>query len=401
MKIKSRFIWFAAISFASLFIVTAVMLVLFWQSLDALQRQVLSVLVKANFSYIFSVGVLLLAALGFILDWFFRFYIIPVSRLTEEVALMLSVNPDFRTHVHGSKDVTRLGHLINEGADRYASLKNTVNEKVQHTQAEAQIEKRILATIMAELPAGVIICNEQGQILLYNRRAKHYLGTRPEMVLSEAVSETVSEAVSEAPNQEPSRAFLGLGRSIFGVIDKRLVVHALDEIAVKLEHKRADVAAYFVIVGQHEELLRAEAVPILDQEQLVTGLIIRLTDITTEVSAEDRRFRQRQKLIHQLRGRLAAIRCSAELLDTYTEMAPVRQSDLITLIAKESAKLSDLVQWTIDEDGQNWETRWPLVPMMAMDLMMAIRRKAADLLKLDIHPGRSVLYWPCSLSCTT
>jgi DNA polymerase III subunit epsilon len=375
MKIKSRFIWFAAISLASILIVMAIMLLLFWQSLDSLQRQVFTALFKANFSYIFSVGVLLLAAMGFVLDWFFRFYIIPVSRLTEEVELMLSVNPDFRTRIHGSKEVTRLGKLINEGADRYASLKNTVNEKVQHAQAEAQIEKRILATIMDELPAGVIICNDQGQILLYNRRAKHYLGSRPGL------------ADEKEPGHEPSQAFLGLGRSIFGVIDKRLVVHALDEIAVKLERKAADTAAYFVIVGQHKELLRAEAVPILDKEQLVTGLIIRLTDITADVSTEDRRFRQRQKLIHQLRGRLAAIRCSAELLDTYTEMAPVRQSDLITVIAKESAKLSDLVQWTIDEDGHNWETRWPLVPMMATDLMLAIRRKSAEQLKLEIQTG--------------
>jgi DNA polymerase III subunit epsilon len=373
MKTKNRFIWFASIAFTSLLIITAVMLALFWQSLDSLQRQVLSVLVQRNFSYIFSIGMLLLAAIGFILDWFFRFYIIPVSRLAEEVELMFSVNPDFRTRINGSKDVTRLGQLINAGADRYASLKNTVNEEAQHAHAEAQVEKRILATIMDELPAGVIICNDQGQILLYNRRAKHYLGSKPGL------------AVDKASGQ----AFLGLGRSIFGVIDKGLVVHALDEIAVKLERKAADLAAHFVIVGQHKELLRAETGPILDKEQLVTGLIIRLTDITADVSTEDRRFRQRQKLIHQLRGRLAAIRCSAELLDTYTQMAPVRQSDLITVIAKESAKLSDLVQWTIDEDGHSWETRWPLVPMMASDLMMAIRRKAADQLKLDIQMGTS------------
>jgi DNA polymerase-3 subunit epsilon len=373
MKTKNRFIWFAAISFASILIVTAVMLILFWQSLDPLQRRVLSTLVKAHFSYVFSAGVLLLAGVGFILDWFFRFYIIPVSRLTEELGLMLSVNPDFRTRINGSKDVVRLGKLVNDGADRYASLKNTVNERVQHAQAEAQSEKRILATIMAELPAGVIICNDQGQILLYNRRAKHYLGKKPGLT------------ADKGQRLEPSQTFLGLGRSIFGVIDKRLVVHALDEIAVKLERKTPDVAAYFVIVGQHQELLRAETVPILDQEQLVTGLIIRLVDITTEVSEGDRRLRQRQMLIRRLRGRLAAVRCSAELLDTYTDIAPARQSGLISLIARESAELSDLVKRTIDEDGHKGRTRWPLVPMMAVDLILAIKRKATETLKLDIH----------------
>ena len=87
-------------------------------------------------------------------------------------------------------------------------------------------------------------------------------------------------------------------------------------------------------------------------------------DITAEVSAEDRHLRQRQALVRRLRGRLAAIRCSAELLDTYVDITPTRRSDLISLITKESQELSDLVKRTIDEERHQGTSRWPLVPMM-------------------------------------
>jgi DNA polymerase-3 subunit epsilon len=367
MKTKNRFLWFAGVSFTTLLLVFVVMLALFWQSLAPLQRQVLAALVKEHFSYIFSAGVLLLAGLGFILDWFFRFYIIPVSRLTEEVTLIYSVNPDFRTRIDGSRDIVRLGQLINEGADLFQGLKNAVVEKVQLAEAEAQAEKRILATIIAGQPAGILICNDQGQILLYNRRAKHYLGSKPGLAAG------------------GSHSFLGLGRSIFSLIDKRLVVHALDEIAIKLEREAPDVAAYFIIVGQHNELLRTEVVPILDEDQLVTGLIMRLTDITEKVSEEDRQLRRRQELIHHLRERLATIRCSAELLDTYADIPPTRKSGLIALIAQQSTSLSDLVQQATDAGGTNPNSRWPVVPMMAVDFLATLKRKAADMLNLNVH----------------
>ncbi|MDJ0784281.1 MAG: exonuclease domain-containing protein [Desulfosarcinaceae bacterium] len=375
MKTKSRFIWFAGASFASLLLMMGIMLALFWQSLAPFQRQILADLIKAQFSYLFSAAVLLLAGLGFILDWFFRFYIIPVSRLTEEVELMLSVNPSFRTRTDGSKDVTRLGRLINEGADRFQRLQNTVTEKIELAQAESQVEKSILATMMSELPAGVLICNDQGQILLYNRKAKQFLGSRP------GAQPTTREG------SRASQPFLGLGRSIFGIMDKGLVVHALDEIAAKLERQTDDVAAYFVLVGQNNELLRAEVVPILDQDQLVTGLIMLLTDITAKVSREHHLFRQQRRLLRQLRKQATAIRCSAELLETYADIPAQRQRGLISLIADQSAAMGDLINQD-RTDVSPTDTRWPVVPMLAADLLASIKRKSAEQLKLNvqIHP---------------
>lgn len=373
MKANSRFLWFAVATFTTLLIVFVVMLALFWQSLAPLQQQVLATLVKANFSYIFSIGVLFLAGLGFILDWFFRFYIIPVSRLTEEVALMISVNPDFRTRIDGSRDVNQLGKLINEGADLYQGLKNTVDEKIQIAQAEVQTEKSILAAILAEWPAGVLICNDQGQILLYNRLAKHHLGRKPEAQIS---VDTASDA---------SQSFVGLGRSIFGIIGKRLVVHALDEIAIKLERKAPEVVTHFVIVGQGNELLRVDVLPILDNDQLVTGLVMILTDITAKVSQAHGQRRRQQELMRLLRDHIAAVRCSTDLLNTYADMPPSRKAGLITLLAEQSETLSDLVQNLPDEDATDFNSRWPVTPMMASDLLIAIKRKAADMLKLDIQ----------------
>ena len=60
-----------------------------------------------------------------------------------------------------------------------------------------------LAALMAELAAAVIVCNVDGQILLYNAAARSVLG---------------------------DDAAVGLGRSVFGIIDRDLLAHALDRI---------------------------------------------------------------------------------------------------------------------------------------------------------------------------
>ena len=69
---------------------------------------------------------------------------------------------------------------------------------------------------MSDLTQGVLVCNSEGRILLYNARAKELLD-KP-----------------SADKRSIGGAFVGLGRSIFAIMDKSLIVHALDTIRDKL-----------------------------------------------------------------------------------------------------------------------------------------------------------------------
>ena len=89
--------------------------------------------------------------------------------------LINSSNPSHRIRSEGGAEIRQLCERINEGAQRYESLAENVEEKIHRARAESEQEKNTLAAIMAELPEGVLICNTQGRILLYNHRARQLL----------------------------------------------------------------------------------------------------------------------------------------------------------------------------------------------------------------------------------
>ena len=66
--------------------------------------------------------------------------------------------------------------MINLSGDQFQAAKHTIDETVESAKAKIEAEKNILATIMAELTQGVLICDTVGRILLYNRRAPANVG---------------------------------------------------------------------------------------------------------------------------------------------------------------------------------------------------------------------------------
>jgi len=175
MNRRNTFLWFVVASIGFILLVILSLAVIFWQQLPSDNRAFLLQLGRQNLVYLFSAAVLLLAGFGFGLDWLFRLYILPIDKIASETRVIHSVNPSHRIHIEGVRDIVRLANVINESADRYEDLFNQVEKKIDRARSEAEEEKNILAAIVAELPEGVLICNTEGQILLYNTRVAQLL----------------------------------------------------------------------------------------------------------------------------------------------------------------------------------------------------------------------------------
>jgi len=373
MKQGSKFWWFAAFSVAfPLFLIISFAL-LFWQQLLPGEQFFLVGIFQRNFGYVFIAVFLLLVGLGFGLDWVFRFYILPLDKLTEETILINSVNPSHRIHSEGSREVVRLAKVINEWAERFEKLQNNIEERIRQAKSESEEEKNILAAIMAELPEGVIICNREGQILLYNKRAKRFLiGDK-------------DNSFHEAVGGNESGRFIGLGRSVFSIIDKNLIVHAVDEIADKLKRKETDVASYFVVADNQDRLLRVEAVPILNNHREFKGFILTLHDITQQFEYDSRMDSLLQSLRRGIRGSLASVRAAIEAIREFPEMDKFQLNIFRKIIHKESMTIGDIIDKASSDSSFRSYTRWPLVQMKAQDMLEAIKRKTEDLLDIKIN----------------
>ena len=374
MNRRNTFLWFVVASSGFILLVILSLAVIFWQQLPNGDRAFLLQLGRQNLVYLFSAAVLLLAGFGFGLDWLFRLYILPIDKIASETRVIHSVNPSHRIHIEGVRDIVRLANVINESADRYEDLFNQVEKKIDSARAEAEEEKNILAAIVAELPEGVLICNTEGQILLYNTRVTQLLIGTTENGHDGSVS----------PESGLGR-FIGLGRSVFGLIDKHLIVHALGEIANKLKRKESDVAAYFVVFGLDRRLLRVEAVPILNHRREFTGFILIFHDITQQLETEKQLDTLLRSLSRNTRSSLASIRAAIEAILDYPAMDGRQLQKFKEIIHQESIAIGKVIDKTTSYYSRQLQTRYPLVRIPAGDVIAAVADKIRDKLGLKVQ----------------
>lgn len=374
MDPTNKFWWFAGISiFISLLIFVA-LAVFFWQQLLPDQQSTLIDIIKSHFIYIFIALILFIAAIGFGLDAIFHSYILPLNRLPEEIEVIHTVNPDHRVKRDGSKLVNLVIDAINEVADHYQKLENDVTARVIEAKSEVEKEKNILAVIMSELPEGVLICNRDGQVLFFNKQAKRFFAGEKEDRNVDA---------SQAGNQKPLPfPFFGLGRSVFEIIDRNLISHALDDIADKLAKETSGVASYFVLIAKDGRHLRTEMVPVLNHQREFTGFILIISDITSQLESDNQSDLRVQSLSGGIRTSLAGVRAAVETMMEFPNMSTDQGREFTRLIYQESLNISRLLSQHARQSLDRPRSQWPLIETRADTMLEKITVKAKHLLQI-------------------
>lgn len=121
------------------------------------------------------VGALIVVS-GWLLHRFVHAYFFQLRELTEDAQTMLRVNPEHRAQATGTPDVRALAVTLNEFAAERSRVQADLSAQIADARTELTEERNLLAALMAELVSGVLVCNLDGQILLYNRSARTLLG---------------------------------------------------------------------------------------------------------------------------------------------------------------------------------------------------------------------------------
>ena len=168
-----------------------------WFNLLASEKEIVEALYSKLIPFPFIGALFVFLIVGGMTSLLFRYYIIPILQLAEETRLISSVNSKHRVTMQGAPEVRHLIGIINESAAAYELLESEVDQRISQSALDLDEEKNRLAALMSELPHGVIVCNTDGQILLYNQQAR-----------------TLIEAGVESASP------IGLGRSIFGMLER-------------------------------------------------------------------------------------------------------------------------------------------------------------------------------------
>jgi len=243
-------------------------------------------------------ALVLCAIIGFLVSLLFHYYIIPILKLAESTQLISAVNPEHRIRIKkGAKEIRNLTTIINESAEAFARLQRDVDLQVNRSQAKLNEERTRLAALMSELPHGVLVCNTDGQILLYNQQA-HLLFN-------------IQQKFSEDKSQY--RGILGLGRSVFSILDRDPIVHALDLLYQKFESGQKNLVSNFMMTLHSGLCLRVNMAPVFIEEEgekVISGFVLTLEDMTMQIEADSRRDELIQSLTDDLQASLQKIRSS-------------------------------------------------------------------------------------------
>lgn len=350
--------------------------VIFYAALPPADRETVSSVVARQGVVLAMLGLLLVLSLGMLVELLLRRYVIAARALVDETDLILGPNPGRRVHPAGTPELRALARAVNRFAERHQELQNAVTTRIEGARADMEEEKNRLAALMSELTQGVVVCNTEGRILLYNSRAKHLLSEAPFSTTGGNGPEEATSSKADGPaRSSPAGGLIGLGRSIFSVIDRDLILHGLQNLQHLLQAQEATLISQFVTTAPGNHLIRIQMAPVLDREQAITGYVLTLEDMTRAIEFGGRRDALLQSLMETTRSSLGSIRAAIENILEFPEMAAERRARFSTIIRDEAVTLSRRLDAGAVEFSEHVRTQWPLEDMRARDLIALIRRR--------------------------
>lgn len=306
-----------------------------------------------------------MAAIAWALKRWFDHWVTPSVQLAEEAQVLLRTDVVRALTPKGNVETRVLVGLFNQLVTQREALREQMNQKVQQAAQGIEAEKSRLAALMSELTQSVVVCNLDGQVLLYNHRARMQF-----------------RALSQAPGVAGGAELIGLGRSIYGVFDRKLVTHALENIQQRMLRGAAQPSAQFVTTTPAGQLLRVQMAPVraaaqedgADAIAELTGFVLMLENITRDYEAESAKDQVLLSLTEGSRSALANMQAALDMLD-YPDLEPAMRERFLGVIREETASLSQRVGALESGSASSLKTRWPLEDMLGADLVNAAVRR--------------------------
>ena len=352
-----------AVAVVTVFVVVAAIAIaaglVVWSRVPGELRTPLEPILDDSSGLVLVFAAFLLVALTVLVGAAFRAYVGGIARLAEGARVIIDANPAHRLPIEGPAETVSLARLVNELAERQQSTLSKVELRVREANASVEEERRRLAALMSEFTDGVLVCNAEGLILLYNDAAR---------------------AMFDGGDGHGSNAggILGLGRSVFGILDRDPIAHALDLVRDRLRRGEPRPVSQFAAATAPGRLIRVRMAPVRGADDAapdaISGFVLTLDDVTGAVQGAEARDRLLQSLTQDTRAGLASIRAAVETMIGYDAMEPARRDQFIAIIRDEAVRLSERLQAVSAHRSSGPVSHWPLEAMKAHDLIRTLQR---------------------------
>ncbi len=307
-------------------------------------------------------GTLAIAAL-FALAWVLlqRGLVGPLDVLAREIQILTHAQAGRAIDLPDSRLLGGLRDAANELARELDGARREVAKSIASATVDVEEQKNRLAAILLDLTEGVIVCDLEHRVRLYNQMAVRILD-QPES--------------------------LGLGRPLFGFLTREPVLHALERITERLEGAaereiEGATESFVCAAADSQLLLEARMSLILDAHNRATGYVLSLTDVGQEVEELAKRDAMLRSVTEDWRAAIANLRVAAETLQANPDMGPDQRARFEEVIGKEAESLSDRLESLAGSYRLLSAGKWPMSDVYSVDLLGCVARRLSESLGIE------------------
>ena len=298
-------------------------------------------------------GLLLSAVLAIVWAFLDRALLHPLNALSRGIGIMDKANPFHDLELPPSHLLGELPAALQSLGEEIHRARREVAQAISTGAAEADEQKTRLETVLRELSEGVVVCDAQARILLYNPAAMRILG-------------------HHAP--------LGLGRSLYNLFARASMEHTLGllrhRVTGAVDPHGGDRDADFVCgTADQGALLRCRMRLLSPDSGIESGFVLAFEDVTRQIEALSQRDNLLRKLVDQLRGPLANLRAAAENLIAYPDMDEDTRRAFKSVIAEESTVMSHRLDVVGQESRALVGSQWLMADVYSADIIQSVIRR--------------------------
>ena len=184
-----------------------------------------------------------------------RLYVAAPAQLAEQASMVLGASgPQVQPHPAWPEVLLHLAHSVQTLVAQREHLRADMALEVAQASRRIEQERNRLAALMSELSQSVVVCNLDGRILLYNRRAR---------LQFRALGSTLPDL--------GGAEIIGLGRYIYTVLDREPLAHALDQLQARLRRGAEHPTVEFESPAPGGHVVRVQMAPVRAAEHTSFG----------------------------------------------------------------------------------------------------------------------------------
>jgi DNA polymerase-3 subunit epsilon len=273
----------------------------------------------------------------------------PLDRIALDMGIIAHENPSHRLGLGTHHWLGRLAEGIEAMRGRLTSAEVHGAQVLAEAQNRGAEQRRWLEAILLDLTEGIIVCNLQHQVLLYNQAAADLLGG--------------------------TQSF-GLGRSLFPFLAREPVLHAFERQMQRLESGWAAPGPRFMCGSAGgKRLLGVRLGVVLDAKGAPNGYVLSFTEVGEEQTALAKRDDLLELATEGLRAPIANLRAAAEMLSQNPDLPNAQRGAFEKVLLDESLALSNQLEALARGYRELGGGRWMMAEIHSNDLIASLIRR--------------------------